>query len=65
MDDPKSMSIYRQHKLGLKSYFRREGGEGGGGERDRRGRVGEGKGENIKLRSRKRWVRWTWEELGT
>lgn len=35
MDDPKSMSIYRQHKLGLKSYFRREGGKGGGGEREK------------------------------
>lgn len=41
MDDPKSMSIYRQHKLGLKSYFRREGGEGGGGERERGRREGQ------------------------
>lgn len=45
MDDPKSMSIYRQHKLGLKSYFRREGREGGrgGGERE----SGSGKGREY------------------
>jgi hypothetical protein len=49
MDDPKSMSIYRQHKLGLKVIL-----GGRKGERD-----------NTKLRSRKRWVRWIWEELGT
>lgn len=50
------MSIYRQHKLGLKSYFRREGGKGGGEEREKGGEEresGRGKGKGREYETEK------------
>lgn len=44
MDDPKSMSIYRQHKLGLKVILGgREEREGAGDRGRREGRSGKGR----------------------